>query len=319
MLRKGKKKPPKSEFGKDATADEVTSLVSLKGKTVLITGANSGIGFESMRVLSKHGAHIVGTARTFKKADDACACVAGEATPLACDLSNLHSVAECAAEIAERGIKLDGIMCNAGIMGLHKLQQKDGLELHFLTNHLGHFYLVTELLENLKESRDARIVLVSSAAHARAPKEGIQFENLTGEKGYSALRAYGQSKLANALFAAELARRLEGTSVTANSVHPGVVMTNIARNLNPVLRSGFDMFGPRFAKSVQQGAATQCYVMSHPKMRGVSGFYLADCNNKKPNKLVRDEALAKRLWDVSEAECRRILGAEEDMPEAEAA
>lgn len=142
--------------------------------------------------------------------------------------------------------------------------------------------------------------MLSSAAHSAAPKGGIEFDNLDGSKGYSAWRAYGQSKFANLLFAKELARRFEGTQRTANAVHPGVIATNLTRHMNAVLRGAWSAFGPLLLKSVPQGAATEVYVASNPSLAAVSGKYFADCNVAAPRADAEDPATAKRLWEVSE-------------------
>ena len=199
-----------SGFGYGSTAEEVTAGLSLAGKTILLTGCNSGLGLETLRVLSLRGARVVGTARTVDKARAACADAGGAAVPLACELSEPASVRACVAAVIQQGIKLDAIICNAGIMALPRLEKGHGFEMQFFTNHIGHFILVTGLLQQLTEN--GRVVMLSSAAHAMAPRAGIEFDNLSGEKSYSAWGAYGQSKLANILFACELARRFAGTA-----------------------------------------------------------------------------------------------------------
>jgi NAD(P)-dependent dehydrogenase (short-subunit alcohol dehydrogenase family) len=142
--------------------------------------------------------------------------------------------------------------------------------------------------------------MLSSTAHRNAPKEGIQFDNLDGRKGYGSWANYGQAKLANILFARELSRRFAGTTRTANAVHPGVIRTNLGRHMNPVATAVFGLVGPLALKSVPQGAATQVYVATHPSLAGVSGEYFADCNVAKPRADARDPELAARLWKVSE-------------------
>ncbi|MGD8607280.1 MAG: SDR family oxidoreductase [Myxococcales bacterium] len=287
-----------SGFGYATTAEEVTAGLDLHGKTILLTGCNSGIGHETLRVLALRGAHVIGAARTEEKATDACRKVAGETTPVACELSEPVSIKACAERVRELDRPVDAIICNAGIMALPELRQKYGYELQFFTNHIGHFILVTSLLDRL--AAQGRVVMVASDAHKGAPAEGIQFDNLSGERGYRAWAAYGQSKLANILFANELAKRLDGSGQTSNSVHPGVIHTNLGRNMNPIARGALALAAPWVLKSVGQGAATQCYVAVHPSVRGVSGKYFADCNEATPTALARDEAMAARLWEVSE-------------------
>lgn len=286
-----------SGFGYGTTAEQATQGVDLSGKTVLITGCNSGLGVETARVMALRGAHVIGAARTKDKAQAACADL-GETTPVACELSEPASVRACVEAVKALGRPLDAIVCNAGIMALPKLEQKHGYELQFFTNHIGHFMLVTGLLDSLADR--GRVVVVSSGAHKAAPKEGIQFDNLSGELGYAAWRNYGQSKLANLLFARELSRRLEGTGKTANALHPGVIKTNLGRHMNPAARVALGIANPLFLKSIAQGAATQCYVAVHPAAAEVSGEYFADCNVAKSSPQGQDLEQAKKLWDVSE-------------------
>jgi NAD(P)-dependent dehydrogenase (short-subunit alcohol dehydrogenase family) len=287
-----------SGFGYGSTAEQVTEGLSLEGKTMLVTGCNSGLGQEAMRVLALRGARVVGTARTQEKAKAACEAIKGQTVPLACELSDPASVRACVEAVKSQGIKLDAIICNAGIMALPKLEKAYGYELQFFTNHIGHFILVTGLLDQLTEA--GRVVMVSSDAHTQAPKGGIQFDNLDGAKGYVDFRAYGQSKIANILFAKELARRFAGTNKTANSLHPGVIQTNLARHVNPFIGFLLAVAQPLLMKSVAQGAATEVYMATSPKLAGVSGQYFASSNVAKPRSDADDEALAKKLWEVSE-------------------
>ena len=168
------------------TADQVTEGVDLGGQTALVTGVNSGIGTETMRVLASRGARVIGTARTVEKASDACSTVPGDTMPLACELTDPDSIAACVAAIGDT--HLDIVVANAGIMALPRLEQVRGLEKQFATNHLGHFQLLTSLLDNLTNG-DSRVAIVSSSAHRQAPKAGIEFNNLSGEDGYSGFRA----------------------------------------------------------------------------------------------------------------------------------
>ncbi len=287
-----------SGFGYGTTAEQVTDGRSLEGKTYLVTGCNSGLGQEALRVLTMRGARVVGTARTLEKAKAACDEVKGKTVPLACELSDPKSVLACVESVKRENIKLDGIICNAGIMALPKLEQAFGYELQFFTNHIGHFILVTGLLGQLTDT--GRVVMLSSSAHRMAPKEGIQFDNLSGSKGYNDWANYGQSKLANLLFAKELSRRFAGTKKTANAVHPGVIRTNLGRHMNPIANFVFGIVGPLVLKSVPQGAATEVFVATHPSLASVSGEYFADCNVAPSRADANDAAMAKKLWDVSE-------------------
>jgi WW domain-containing oxidoreductase len=183
-------------------------------------------------------------------------------------------------------------------MALPKLEQVNGIEKQFATNHLGHYLLVRLLQSQIEAAPSARVVIVSSSAHTMAPKVGIEFDNLSGEHGYRAWPAYGQSKLANILFAKALARRL-GPGGTANAIHPGVIRTNLQRSMNPVIGALFNVLMAPFGKSIPQGAATSCYVAVRPELKGVTGQYFDNCAVAEPSPLARDDALSERLWEVS--------------------
>jgi WW domain-containing oxidoreductase len=200
--------------------------------------------------------------------------------------------------VRQSGVRLDAIICNAGVMAYPELHKLHGYEAQFFTNHIGHFILVTELLDVLAEA--GRVVVLSSSAHAQAPSCGIEFDNLDGAKGYGGWKAYGQSKLANLLFAKELSRRFEGTRRTANAVHPGVIRTGLQRHMNPILGGLLTLMGPLGLKSVAEGAATEVYAATRPELHDVSGQYLANCNIAEPRPIANDPALARKLWDVSE-------------------
>ncbi|MFT5684486.1 MAG: NAD(P)-dependent dehydrogenase (short-subunit alcohol dehydrogenase family) [Myxococcota bacterium] len=284
-------------FGYNSTAEQVTEGLDLTGKTYLLTGCNSGLGLETMRVLSLRGARVIGAARSVEKARSAGAQVDGETDAVACELSEPDAVRQAVRDVLALGHPLDGIICNAGIMALPELTVKHGYELQFLTNHVGHFILVTGLLEQL--SATGRVVMVSSTAHTRAPEEGIQFDNLDGSKGYSPWGNYGQSKLANLLMARHLAGRLE-SGQTVNAIHPGVIATNLVRHMSGIAQTAWKLSAPLVLKSIPRGAATQTYVATHPDAAAVSGEYWADCNPGRSTDAGRDEALAARLWETTE-------------------
>ena len=288
-----------NEFGKSSSAEEVTAGIDLRGKLALVTGVNSGIGFETMRVLALRGAHVIGTARTLEKAGSACLEVSEDLTPVACELESQDSIRACAREIARLGRPIDLCIANAGIMALPKLELVNGIEKQFATNHLGHFLLVNLLRPQIEAAAGARVVVVSSAAHLQAPAAGIEFDNLSGERSYGAWRAYGQSKLANVLFAKALARRL-GPTRSANALHPGVIGTNLGRHMNPLIGALAGVVMRPFGKSIPQGAATTCYVATRPELASVTGAYFSDCALKEPSRRASDEALGERLWEVSE-------------------
>jgi WW domain-containing oxidoreductase len=285
-------------FGHASTAEEVTKGVDLSGKNVLITGVSSGIGAESARVLNLRGGRILGAARSDDKAAAARATLSDDAVPLVCDLGEPDSIRACVADVKAIGEPIDVILCNAGIMNLPERELVHGQERQFFTNHVSHFMLVTALLDDLAD--DGRVVMVSSAAHAWAPSSGIEIDDISLEKSYTPRRAYGQSKLANLLFARSLARRFEGTKRTANALHPGVIATNLTRHMSPVVNALVPVAAAIAMKSIPQGAATQCYLAAHPSAAKLNGEYLSDVNVAKSTRNGRDLALADRLWSLTE-------------------
>ena len=287
-----------SGFGYRSTAEAVTLGLDLSGKTYLVTGCSTGLGRETLRVLTLRGACVIALARTLENARKVCAQVAGDTVPLACELSDPGSINRAIDEVRSGDHRLDGIIANAGIMALPKLQQKFDLELQFLTNHVGHFILVTGLIDQLTDH--GRVVMLSSVAHKRTYHDGIQFNNLSGEKIYVPWHAYGQSKLCNLLFARHLSTRLPGSGQTANAVHPGVIATRLTRHMNPLLRVSARVVAPVCLKNVAQGAATQCYVATHPAVAGMTGRYFADSNEAIPSRFGQDDALASVLWARTE-------------------
>ena len=305
----GRRKPPPARppgvplgpFDGSATTEQVTSGIDLTGRTVLITGATSGLGMESMRVLALRGAHVVGTGRTLEKATRACATVTGRTTPLALELTDFDSVAQCAEAVRAMDTPVDALICNAGVMALPQLEQAYGLEKQFVTNHLGHYLLTRLLLDRVEAAPQGRVVVVSSSALKWAAPEGIEWDNLSGERDYDPRRAYGQSKLANVLFARELARRFEGTAATANALNPGPVLTNVGRHAPQWLVTVGNLLGPLFMKAPDQGAATPCYLAAHPFVADTSGLYFQDCNPISVGGNTENAAMAERLWDISAA------------------
>jgi len=243
---------------------------------------------------------VIAVARTMQKAKDACAKIKGETTPAFCELSDFASVVACCDTINAMDIPIDMLINNAGIMELPELQKVNGIEKQFVVNHLGHFVLTNHLIERVNQAKQGRVVIMSSGRYKNAPPEGIQFDNLSGDKGYDPLTAYGQSKLANALFAQELSRRLEGTTTTSNSVLPGVINTNLGRHLPAWKLKLTEYIGWTFMRSVEEGVATTCYVATNPKLTKVSGHMFSNCNPITPEgPHMSDRALAAKLWDVS--------------------
>ena len=289
---------PRSTFGISSTAEEVTAGLDLNGLNVVITGCNSGLGLETMRVLAGRGAHVIGTARTAEKAETACASIDGKTTPVVLELGDYDSIHRCTDAINALDLPIDVLMCNAGIMALPELKLINGLEAQFAVNHIGHFLFTTNLLGAVKKADKGRIVMLSSCAHFGAPEAGIEFDNLDGAKSYAPWTAYGQSKLANGLFALELSRRLASHGVIANSLHPGVIKTNLGRHLPP--REDDRKDEDIYDKDIPQGAATQAYVAVHPIAGEISGQYFADCNPAQASAHMYDLEMAAKLWAVSE-------------------
>jgi NAD(P)-dependent dehydrogenase (short-subunit alcohol dehydrogenase family) len=279
-------------FTAASTADEVAADLDLNGKTILVTGCNSGLGLETMRVLSSHGARVLGTARTMDKATAACAKVGGDTVPIVCELSDPAS-ARAAAEAVQE--PLDAVIANAGVMALQARELQHGVEAHLFTNHVGHFIVINGLLDRLKSN--ARVAILSSGAHAYAPECGVDFDDLAWDRPYSPWPAYGQSKLANILFAKHLATRLQ-PGQTANALHPGVIYTPLWRHIPAPAAER--MKSTMTFKTIPQGAATQVFVATHPAVEGATGAYFSDCATKEPSAQAQDEALAARLWDWTE-------------------
>lgn len=294
---------PLSPFDAESTAEEVTAGIDLTGKTVLVTGATSGLGLETMRVLALRGAHVIGTGRTLEKAKAACDSISGRTTPVALELERWDTIVSATDLIKTLGMPIDMLICNAGIMALPELEQVYGLEKHFVVNHLGHFLLVNRLLPQVQAAEQGRVVVVSSMGYQWAPTGGIEFDNLSGERGYEPNKMYGQSKLANGLFSLELSRQLReaGSTATSNAVHPGVILTNLGRHFDPWKRTVSKLIGWTFMKSIPEGAATTCYVATAPALASISGQYFENCNPvvPMPGKHMDDLVLAQKLWQTS--------------------
>uniref|UniRef100_A0A3P9IAR0 Si:ch211-107o10.3 n=1 Tax=Oryzias latipes TaxID=8090 RepID=A0A3P9IAR0_ORYLA len=280
------------------------SKVRLDGKTVLITGANTGIGKETAVDLAQRGARVIMACRDMERANKAAEDVRkrsgnGNVIVKKLDLASLESVRHLSKEVLASEERLDILINNAGIMSCPQWKTEDGFEMQFGVNHLGHFLLTNCLLDLLKKSTPSRIVNVSSLAHEKGE---IYFDDINLEKDYHPWKSYRQSKLANVLFTRELAKRLEGTGVTTYSLHPGVIKTELGRHFLPtiplwkrVLYKPFSFF----IKSSSQGAQTTIYCAVEEKLQNESGLYYSDCAPKTPAPQVLDDEAAKRLWDVS--------------------
>lgn len=272
----------------------------MRGKTVVITGATSGIGAVAARRLAEQGARIVIVARDEQRAAktlrDLRAANAEQAhTAFYADLARLAEMKRVAAEIAAAEPKIDVLMNNAGLISSGNRRTEDGLELMFATNHLSYFVLSNLLLERLRAAGGARIVSTASNAHRRAR---LDFDHLQEQQG---VRGYGITKLCNILFTRELARRIAGTGVTANCLHPGFVATRFGDNARGALRTGIMIAKRFFALSVAEGANTMVYLASSPQVSGRSGGYYERCAPAEPTRAAQSDADATRLWELSAA------------------
>jgi WW domain-containing oxidoreductase len=294
-------------FNSKSTADEVLDGVDLTNRAILVTGCSGGIGLETMRSLASHGAHVIGLARSLDSAQRACAKVDGTATPVACDLSDLRSVETAAQFLLDRFRTVHAVVANAGITGTKERTRRYGIEMQFLVNYLSHFLLVNRLLPIIPDDTGRVVIVSSSASKNQAPKAGILFEDLDGHNRYSASKFYGQSKLALAIFAKELSRRLKSRGIAANSLHPGAVRgTDLNRNIGFPL-SAVLAVAQLFFKTPAQGAATQCLLAASPLVDGVTGGYWADCEITEGSVHLDDQQMAERLWNISEELLMRHL------------
>ena len=270
----------------------------MKGKTVVITGATSGIGAVAAKRLAEQGARIVIVARDRRRAEetlrDLRAANAQQAhTAFYADLSRLSEMKRVAGEIAAAEPRIDVLMNNAGLIASRNQKTEDGLELMFATNHLSYFVLTHLLLERLRAAGGARIVSTASEAHRRAQ---LDFDRLQEQKGST---GYGNTKLCNILFTRELARRIAGSSVTANCLHPGFVATRFGDNAGGAMRTGLAIAKRLFALSPEEGAKTMVYLASSPQVTGHNGGYYDRCAPAEPSREAQSDADARRLWDLS--------------------
>lgn len=282
--------------------------MSLKGKICLITGTSSGIGKATAIGLAKMDATVVAAMRDSDKSRRALTEIKAKSGKsdssiihIPTDLSSQKSVRGLAREFDQEFDRLDVLLNNAGVYQLGRSVTVDGIETTFAVNVLAPFLLTNLLLQRLRTSAPSRIVNVSSAASDEAQ---IDFDNLQGEKKYSMMRIYGQSKLALNLITVEFSRRLAGSGVTANYLHPGLIRTDLGeRGANPIFKAFAKLF-KLFMTSPEKGARTSIYLASLPEVKTVTGKYFGDCKEQRANPISNNDEVAKRLWSI----CERLTG-----------
>jgi NAD(P)-dependent dehydrogenase (short-subunit alcohol dehydrogenase family) len=280
----------------------------MQGKTVLITGANQGIGKASAIELARRGAKVVLVSRNEAKGKAALEEVRAEAKGeapelLVADLASLAEVRRLAEDFSKAHDRLDVLLNNAGLYVPTRRTTVDGIEETLGVNHLAAFVLTNALLDLLKATPASRIVNVSSVAHHRA-KRGMNWDDLEFREGYAGLQVYSHSKLANVLFTYELARRLAGTGVTANCLHPGVVASGFGKTYEGSFAFLLKLASP-FLLSNEKGARTSVYLASSEAVLGVTGKYFDKCRAVRSSALSYEEASWSRLWEISEAMTRK--------------
>ena len=273
----------------------------MQGKICAVTGATSGIGAVTVRQLAAQGAQVVVISRNPQRCQDTVLDIRNQTGNaqveyLVADLSSQDQIHNLAAEIRNRYPRLDVLVNNAGAFFLSRKESVDGIEMTFALDHLSYFLLTILLEDILKASAPARIVNVASASHRGAR---IDFNDLQAEHSYNPMRAYGQAKLANVLFTYELTRRLAGSGVTANALHPGFVASNFAQNNGWLVRAVMKV-AHLFAISPEQGAQTSLYLASSPEVEGITGKYFVDCKPVSSSPVSYDQDTAQKLWRVSE-------------------
>jgi NAD(P)-dependent dehydrogenase (short-subunit alcohol dehydrogenase family) len=274
----------------------------MRGKTCIITGATGGIGLEAAARLGALGARLVLVGRNRDKGEAALAQLRADLPGVAvemhyADLSRPEEIARLADALLGTASRIDLLLNNAGALFANRETTSDGLELTFALNHMGYFRLTALLRARLVASAPARIVNVASEAHRGAQ---LDFADLQCARSYGGWRAYQRSKLANILFTRELARRLHGTGVTANCLHPGFVATGFGDNNRGIWRLGIAVGKLIAAIPVKRGAETPVYVASSPELAGVTGKYFDKCRERTPDIPAQDDGAAARLWDESE-------------------
>jgi NAD(P)-dependent dehydrogenase (short-subunit alcohol dehydrogenase family) len=272
----------------------------MHGKVCVVTGATSGIGLVTAQALARQGATLIVVARNRERGAATVSRIQRETGNSAvelmvADLSSQAQVRQLASEVQHRFTRLEVLINNAGALFDRRQLSQDGIEMTFALNHLAYFLLTNLLLDPLKAAGSARIVNVSSEAHRHAQ---LDFSDLQGQLRYSGWRAYSRSKLANILFTYELARRLAGTGVVANALHPGFVATNFGRN-NRSITAAFFRLLQLAAISPEEGAQTIIFLASSPEVRGITGEYFVKQKAVRSSQVSYDRAAAERLWQVS--------------------
>jgi len=275
-------------------------MTTMQGRVCLITGGTSGIGKSAAQALARMGAGVVIVGRNPEKTrqvvEELRSATGSKVDSLIADLSSQQEVRRLASEFQGKYSQLHVLLNNAGATFRTRQLSVDGIEMTFALNHLAYFLLTNLLLDTLRASAPARIINVSSDAHSGGK---IEFDNLQGERSYSSFGPYGNSKLANILFTKELARRLEGTGVTSNALHPGLTSTGFGRNNPGFLMTIMRSVIPLIARSPEKGAQTSIYLASSPEVQSITGEYFVNCRVAKTAPQAADMAVAKRLWDVS--------------------
>lgn len=296
------------KWGATATADDVLAGRDLHGTNVLVTGCNTGIGFETARALAAHGARVVLACRDIAKAETTASAILAQhpqatLTPMALDLASFASIRS-----ATSGLALDALhvlICNAGLFASRYAETADGIERTVGVCHFGHFLLTKLLLDRLRNAGPARVVMLSSESH-RHPSQLLLSKFPLPARGFNPLVAYGQAKLCNVLFANELTRRYRHEGIFGNSLHPGaLISTSIARD-SLVSQVLFRAARP-FTKSIAQGAATSVYCATAPELERVGGRYYKDCAEASMSAGAADVRVAEQLWELSEARVHGVL------------
>jgi NAD(P)-dependent dehydrogenase (short-subunit alcohol dehydrogenase family) len=272
----------------------------MQGRVCVITGATSGIGRVTAHELARRGATLALVCRDRGRGEETRADIQGatgrtDVTLFLADLASQADIRRVAAELLARFPRIHVLVNNAGVVNLRHTKTVDGIETVFAVNHLAYFLLTHLLLERLRASAPARIVNVASDAHRWGT---LRFDDLGWEQGYKAMRVYGQSKLANILFTYELARRLAGSGVTVNCLHPGAVATRLGQNNGRIATLLTKALAP-FFRTAAKGASTSIHLATAPAVEGVSGRYFSNCKEARSSRASHDEAAAQRLWDVS--------------------